>query len=105
LSMCNFVLAVMKLTDINWLKVSLLVIASVLMRLDVIQRMNQQIVQMTYLNIYSMVSVYLILLVFNKVLTIGKLKMVNVNVFNKLNFLQERLNVYVNMVMIIIMNA
>lgn len=102
LSMCNFVLAVMKPTDINWLKVCLLAIASVLMKLDVILRMNQQIVQMTYFNIYSMVSVCLILLVFNKVLTSGKLNMENVNVLNMLNFLQERLNVYVNMVMITI---
>lgn len=75
------------------------------MKLDVIQRMNQQIVQMTNLNIYSMVSVCLILLVFNKVLTSGKLNMENVNVLNMLNFLQERLNVYVNMVMITIINA
>lgn len=60
---------------------------------------------MTNLSIYSMVSVCLILLVFNKVLTSGKLNMENVNVLNMLNFLQERLNVYVNMVMITIINA
>jgi uncharacterized protein YfkK (UPF0435 family) len=52
-----------------------------------------------------MVIVCLKLVVFLKVQTTGKLKMVNVNVLNMLNFLQERFNAYVNMVMILHINV